>query len=84
MSDRTFEEERIVKRKLAGKLGVSADELELLTWDIGEISSTDGLVLHCTMVFGGDSDQEILGKIEGLFEQNTFNISLDVADVADL
>jgi hypothetical protein len=84
MSDRNFEEERIVKRKLAGKLGISADELELLTWDIGEISSKDGLVLNCTMVFSEDSAREILRKIEGLTEQNTFNISLDVTEVADL
>ena len=84
MNDRNFEEERIVKRKLAGKLGISTYELELLTWDIGEISSTDPLVLHCTLVFDGDSAQEILRKIEGLSEQNTCRISLDVTDVADL
>jgi len=84
MLERTLEEERSVKRKLAEKLGISANELELLAWDIGEISSKDGLVLNCTLVFSEDSAQEILRKIKGLSGQNSCNISLDVSDVDDL
>jgi hypothetical protein len=84
MNDKNLENNTLVHQKLADKLSISIDELELLTWDIGEVNSQDGMVYDCTMIFGEDSPREILRKIAGLSEQNTRNISLNIMDLNNL
>ena len=84
MNGKDLEQKTLVHQKLADELSISMEELELLTWDIGAINSRDGMVYHCTMIFGGDSSREVLRKIEGLSEHNTRDISLNIADLDHL
>jgi hypothetical protein len=81
MSNRNQEDEKAANKRLAGELGISTDELELLTWDIAEINSEDGVMYNYTMVFSEDSPKEILEKIEGLSDKNTYDISMDVPNL---
>ena len=81
MSNRNQEDEKEMNRRLAGELGISTDELELLTWDIAEINSEDGVMYNYTMIFSEDSPKEILEKIEGLSDKNTYDISMDVPNL---
>ena len=84
MNGKDLEQKTLVHQKLADELSISMEELELLTWDIGAVNSRDGMVYHCTMIFGGDSPREVLRKIEGLSEHNTRDISLNIADLDHL
>jgi hypothetical protein len=81
MGNRNQEDEKAMNKRLAGELGISTDELELLTWDIAEINSEDGVMYNYTMVFSEDSPKEILEKIEGLSDKNTYDISMDVPNL---
>jgi len=84
MNGKELEHNTLVHQKLADELGISGDELELLTWDFREVNSQDGMVYHCTMIFSGDSPRDILRKIEGLSEQNSCNVSLNILDLDHL
>jgi len=43
MNDKELGHNTLVRQKLADELGISGDELELLTWDISEVNSQDGI-----------------------------------------
>ena len=56
----------IFRRNLAGKLGITFDELTKLTYKMTTHSSNDGRFLNYTMEFDTDSPEEIMNKIDGI------------------
>lgn len=65
---------------LAQELGITDDDLKLLTWETQENSSDDGLVYGFILTFDEDNPPEILGKIERLSEDLTIRVSTNAFD----
>ena len=67
---------------LAGELGISDSELELLEWEIQEVASDDGLIYGYVLTFYENSPSEILEKIDGLSDDLTIRVSANAFDEA--
>lgn len=72
MSNRQLEEEmeENSNRQLAAVLGLSADELDQLEYEIHTNESNDGLIYEYVVHFHESSPQDILSKINGLSPGN--------------
>ena len=64
----------IFRRNLAGKLGITFDELTKLTYIMTTHSSNDGRFLNYMMEFDTNSPEEILNKIDGINSSHQLRI----------
>nr|AKN40961.1 hypothetical protein [Enterovibrio norvegicus] len=64
---------------LATELGITDEELSLLTWDIQDNSSNDGLVYDYVLTFDSHCPTEVLDKI-GLDDELSIRVSANAFD----
>ncbi|HHX8536177.1 TPA: hypothetical protein ACVO0U_003061 [Vibrio alginolyticus] len=83
MSNRQLDDaqEEAADRKLASILGISYEELSLLTWDTDNNESNDGLVYEIIVRFSDDSPRDILDKIGGL--EDGYCVRVDPSEFAE-
>lgn len=62
-------------RKLAKLLGITEDELNLITFEIDSVKSNDGFEFGYTVRFDEDNDPTIMGKIDGLTSGSYVSLS---------
>lgn len=53
---------------LAELLGITNSELDLLSYEMDSKTSSEGLVYYRTLIFSEDSPQDVLEKINGLYD----------------
>lgn len=70
MSNRQLEDrqEQEFAQKVASALGISADDLNEVDWDIDENTTIDGAMTGYNVTFSEHSNLEVLGKIVGLID----------------
>ncbi|ESS59279.1 hypothetical protein EDP2_2884 [Enterobacter cloacae S611] len=62
-------------RKLAKLLGITEDELNLISFEIDSVKSNDGFEFGYTVRFDEDNDPIIMGKIDGLTSGSYVSLS---------
>ncbi|WP_350024264.1 hypothetical protein [Serratia marcescens] len=62
-------------RKLAKLLGITEDEIDLISFEIDSVKSNDGFEFGYTVRFDEDNDPTIMGKIDGLTSGSYVSLS---------